>query len=381
MNSENIIKDKWLETVWEKTEKKMKAQSSRMGSIIPYVPENGRYVDMGERNITWWTNGFWSGILWQMYNATKDEEYRKLAEQQEERLDGALNKFMGTDHDAGFMWLHTAVANWRLTNNEESRLRGLQAATLLSGRYNPSGQFIRAWGGQHVNDERAGWMIIDCMMNLPLLYWASDLTKDPRYKTIAIKHAYTTMKHLLREDGSCYHIAAINPDTGELEYYPENQGYSPDSAWSRGQAWAIYGFALSYKYTGDKEFLDAAKKVAHYFIANVAMSGYVALVDFMAPEEPVMYDTTASTCAACGLLELADLVTEHEKRLYSEAAFKILHAVSEKHCNWNEEEDSIVQNGCVAYHRENEIDLPIIYGDYFFVEGILKLKGMSFPIW
>jgi unsaturated chondroitin disaccharide hydrolase len=316
-------------------------------------------------------------MLWQMYYATKQEKYKTAAEGVEKRLDVALEDFEGLHHDVGFMWLPSAVANYNMTGNKKSKSRGLHAANILAGRYNPHGKFIRAWNG-----DRVGWIIIDCMMNIPLLHWASNITNDPRFSYIAIDHADTAIKRLLRPDGSCNHIAILDPENGEMIEAPGGQGYESGSAWSRGQAWALYGFALSYYHTKDERYLDAAKKVAHYFIANISTTDYVPLVDFRAPEEPVMYDTTAGTCAACGLLEIADAVPEYQKRLYVNTAVNILKATDRRFCNWNSDEDAIVTNGMGQYHCEGrDYCIPIIYGDYYFIEAVLKLKDSDLRIW
>ena len=370
------MKETLLE-IYGKIEKKLKAECKRLGEKIPYIPENGHYqTDMREENNFWWTNGFWAGLLWQMYHGTGDEIYKKTAEYSEAAMDRALAEFVGLHHDVGFQFLHTAVADYRLTGREESKVRGLHAANLLSGRFNPAGGYIRAW-----NLDKTGWMIVDCLMNIPLLYWASEVLDDPRYSEIANLHAHTAIRVLLREDGSCNHIGILDPSTGELLECPGGQGYGIGSSWSRGQAWAIYGFALAFMHTGNQEYLDAAKKIAHYFLANTALTDYIALTDFRAPKEPVSWDTTASACAACGLLQIAEMVPDLEKPLYRESAQKILMALAGSHWNWNQEEDGILQNGTVAYGRENETHVPIIYGDYFFVEGISRLLGKEFMIW
>ncbi len=368
----------WLSNVTEKLNIKMKAQAARVGgSFIPYTTTDGFYKqEFGGHDIYWWTNGFWGGILWQMYAATKDELYKTEAEKSDDRLSEALVGFEGLHHDVGFMYLHTSVANYRLTGNEESKRRGLMAANLLAGRYNPNGHFIRAW-----NLDRIGWMIVDCMMNIPLLYWATEVTGDPRFKTIAMEHADTTMKYTVRPDGSCNHIVIFDPHTGEYLENPAGQGYASGSSWTRGQAWALYGFALSYLYTKKEDYLATSKKIAHYFIANVHSTDYVPLVDFRQPPEPVRYDTTAGTIAACGLLALADLVEPLEKDLYRNAAINILKGIDEKHCDWSPERDSIVQYGNEAYHNEAGNHIPIIYGDYFFIEAINRLNNVDFLIW
>ncbi|MDO5418369.1 MAG: glycoside hydrolase family 88 protein [Lachnospiraceae bacterium] len=367
-----------LQEIYEKIDRKLLAECGRMGDKLPFIPENGVYPDMRERNLSWWTNGFWAGMLWQMYDAGKNPVYREVAERSEIAMNEALRRFTGLHHDVGFQFLHTAVADYRVTGNEESKVNGLHAATLLAGRFNPIGNYIRAW-----NLDKPGWMIVDCMMNIPLLYWAGEELEDPRFAYIADQHAHTALKYLVREDGSVNHIAIFDPATGELLARPAGQGYGEGSSWSRGQAWALYGFALAYTHTKKQEYLDAAKRVAHYFIANVAATGYLSLVDFRAPKEPVYWDTTASACAACGLLEIAgaEALTEYEKPFYYDNAVRMLAALAETQCNWNPEEDGIVQNGTSAYERENEMHVPIIYGDYFFVEGILRLMGKGFLIW
>ncbi len=364
-----------LQTIFESIDRKLQAECVRVGHKIPYTTENGMYeTDMRDKNISWWTNGFWAGMLWQMYHATGNEFYKQTAEYSEEAFDEALRRFEGLHHDVGFQFLHTAVADYRLTGNPESRVRGLHAATLLAGRFNGIGNYIRAW-----NKDMPGWMIVDCLMNIPLLYWAGKELNDPRFADVADKHAHTALRTLVREDGSCNHIAIFDPNTGELLELPGGQGRAEGSSWSRGQSWAIYGFALEYMHTGKQEYLDAAKKVAHYFIANVASTGYVALADFRAPKEPVYWDTTASACAACGLLQIAEMVPEYEKDFYYDNAVKMLEALVDHHCDWDVEKDSIVQNGTEAYGRG--VHIPIIYGDYFLVEGILRLMKKSFMIW
>lgn len=368
---------RWLDETGGKIEIKMKAQAERIGSRIPYIPQNGRYVeDKAETDIYWWTNGFWPGMLWQMYQATGEEAYRQAAEKVEEKLDRALEGYEGLHHDVGFMWLHSAVANYRLTGNPRSRTRGLHAANLLAGRYNPRGRFIRAW-----NDDCTGWIIVDCLMNLPLLYWAGSETNDSRFAEIAKDHADTSLRHLLRPDGSSNHIAVLDPTNGDLLETPGGQGFESGSSWSRGQAWALYGMALGYAHTGEERYLQASKRTAHYFLANVAANDFVSLIDFRAPAEPIGFDTTAGLCAACGLLELAEIVNEHEKKLYLRGAIRILQAMDRRCCDWDPERDSIVSHGSGSYHGRNDYEVPIIYGDYFLIEAVLRLQGRGLRIW
>ena len=375
-----------LEKIYEKIDTKLQVECVRMGDKIPYTAENGHYeTDKGVQAPFWWTNGFWAGMLWQMFKSSGKEIYKETAKKSETVMEGALAGFVGLHHDVGFQFLHTAVADYRLTGDEKARVMGLHAANLLAGRFNPMGNFIRAWndgnGPRGEAGNKTGWMIVDCLMNIPLLYWAGKEIDDPRYAYIADQHAHTAMRVLLREDGSCNHIGILDPSTGELLGLPGGQGYGEGSSWSRGQAWAVYGFALAFMHTGKQEYLDAAKRAAHYFISNIVSTDFVSLVDFRAPKEPVYWDTTATACAACGMLQIAEMVPEYEKSLYYDSAVNMLMALNEKHCDWNPETDGIVQNGTASYWSEKDRHVSIIYGDYFFVEGILRLLNRGFMIW
>ncbi|API88714.1 glycosyl hydrolase family 88 [Marinilactibacillus sp. 15R] len=370
---------KWAESIFEKLDDKLSAEAKRLGNKIPYIPDEKTFLyeeDMGETDPVWWTNGFWSGVMWQMYHATNNELYKKTAESNEERLDAAFEIYTGLHHDVGFMWLHTAVANYRLTENKRSKARGLHAAHLLAGRYNPRGGFIRSW-----NRDRSGWVIIDSMLNIPLLYWAEKTIEDPRFGYVAKDHADKVMNHIVREDGSVSHIGVFDPHTGELLDTPRGQGYAPGSSWSRGQAWAIYGFALSYLHTKDIKYLNTAKKVAHYFISEIEKTDWIPLVDFRAPELPKMVDTSAGVCAACGFLEIAQHVDEFDKHLYIDAAVNILKAVEKHYANWDSSKDGIITGATGSYHDEKWTEVPIIYTDYYFVEAVLRILDKDFLIW
>lgn len=366
----------WAGEIYKKLERKLECQCLRLGSIMPYVPVNGIYEDMGEKELTAWTNGFYSGILWQMYHVTGKECYRKAAEGIEKRLDGAFASYTKLDHDVGFLWLHTAVADYRLTGSESSRIRGLHAAGILAGRYNPKAGYLRAWNG-----ERSGIAIVDCLMNLPLLYWASGELHDSALRQIAVNHTDMALQYILRPDGSCNHLVEFDPESGEYLGNPGGQGYESGSSWSRGQSWAIYGMALAYRYTGNEACLDASKRTAHYFCANIALNDYVPLLDFRAPKEPRYLDTTAGVCGACALLELSEHVKPLEQDLYVRSAIRCLKSITENYCQWDPTKDSIVTHGSARYDRPSDREVPIIYGDYFLTEAILRLLNKAFLIW
>ncbi len=369
---------KWAESVSEKIKKKVEVVAERSKNKIPYTTKGGIFDDMSGESICWWTNGFWGGLMWQMYQATGNEMYRQIAEENEKKLDQNLMKAQGLDHDNGFKWLPTAIANYRITGNKESRNRGLLAADNLAGRFNPVGRFIRAWN-DNGDGSRAGWAIIDCMMNLPLLYWAYEETKDPRYLQIATIHADTAEKYFVRQDGSVNHIVEFNPATGEFVRTYGGQGYGEGSSWTRGQAWAIYGFALSYLHTKNEAYLNTAKRVANYFIANTWVGGLIP-VDFRQPEDCTLEDSTAAAIAACGMLEIAKQVSQAEKHVYNNAAIQMLQALEQNRCNWSEDCDNILEKCTAAFHDEKH-EFSIIYGDYYFIEAIWKLTGQELFIW
>ncbi len=355
-----------ISAIWQKIDEKLSRAALRSADKIPYTAIDGVHDDKALTDITWWTNGFWPGLMWLMYVGTGRDVYRTAAEKAEEKLDAAFESYDGLHHDVGFMWHISSGVDYRLFKGRKSRLRTLYAADLLAARFNPMGRFIRSW-----NDDHDGWVIIDSMMNIPLLYWAAKEHRDKRYEYIARLHADTVMRTHLRPDGSVNHIVSLDPADGRVIETFGGQGYGVGSSWSRGQAWAIYGFALSYIHMGEKKYLDAAKKAADYFIACTEKTGRIARIDFRAPEEPVLIDTSASAIAACGLLELGE-----EK--YRAAALDILSAL-EKYCDFNPETDPLLLMGSEAYHGRRHMNL--IYGDYFFAEAVYKLMGNKFLFW
>lgn len=365
----------WIDETWEKLDKKLKVVSERSKNKIPYTTVNGVHNNMAEDDVTWWTNGFWAGLMWLMYADTKDAHYRDVAERAEELLDAAFGEYDKLHHDVGFMWFLSSGTNYRLTGSKKSRLRALYAADLLASRYNSEGRFIRSWNG-----DQTGWVIIDSLMNIPLLYWSSEEHNDPRYRYIAENHADTLIRTHLRGDGSVNHIVDLDIATGEAIESFGGQGYETGSSWSRGQSWALYGFTLSYIHTQKQEYLDAAKCVANYFIAAVSDTDYIPRADFRAPDETII-DTTAGACAACGLIELAKNVGQYERKMYLNAALKILKALEKDYCDFTMDEDSVLQMGTEAYCREHGKHMPIIYGDYFFAEALYKLRGNELLFW
>lgn len=373
------VQSDWVQEAWSSTAAKVKRIHKRIGDRFPHASVNGVYQ---LEPAQWWTAGFWPGLLWLVYRETQDEALKATAESCECQLDELLTDSNRVDHDIGFMWTLTSVANYKMFGDAKSKRRALLAANLLAARFNVQGNYIRAWNPWSEGERNEGWAIIDCAMNLPLLYWASETTGDPRFKHIATKHADTVLEHFIRPDGSVNHIVVFDPETGEKLEVKGGQGYAPESTWSRGTAWAIYGLSLSYQYTGNERYLNGAKQAAHFFLANLP-EDHVPHWDFRLPPDVTAFrDTSAGACAACGLLLLAEQVSEQESAFYYKSGERVLHSLYSNYGAWeSEEEEGLILHGTSHFPEQRNVDVPLIYGDYFFAEGISRLMGKRDQFW
>lgn len=393
MDTELILNDQthaWVSNTWCKIEQKMAWVSEKSRDKIPYLTVNGTHDDRSATNrewregdgLAWWTNGFWGGLLWLMYHETGNPRYAEIAGISEKKMDACFEDFYGLHHDVGFMWRLTAAASCDLTGNVTSCKRALHAATLLAGRFNPAGNYLRAWNSAPNDPEdKRGWAIIDCMMNLSLLYWATAKTGDPRFRHIAMRHADTVMNVFVRSDGSVRHIAVFDPESGKYLHSLGGQGYAHGSAWTRGQGWGVYGFMISYHNTGEERYLRTAERIADYIVSKIPESGLIP-VDFDQPAEPVWEDSCGACIIAGGLLELAKAtgISPEKRQLYLDKALLILRTIDEKRANWGEDCDSIVLNCSGAYH-DRDHHFTMVYADYFFIEAIAKLRGSRLWMW
>lgn len=372
----------WAEETFKKIDAKFSKVTLRSrNKLADGVDSRGIHKEVAPEI---WTSGFWGGLNHLLYDYTKNEDYLKTAQRSEELLDPALYDFKGLYHDVGFMWHILSGANYRLHGDEKSKNRNLHAAASLFSRYVMNGGFIRAWNAEWYGTDTSNWTIIDCMMNLPILYWASDVIGDDRFAQIATAHADMALRDHIRPDGSVVHIVEHDRAGASAIATHGGQGYGVGSSWSRGQAWGLYGFVLSYEHTGEARYLDAAKRIAHYFIANCC-DDWLPRVDFRAPSEPVYYDSTAGACAACGLIEIAKCVGENEGGMYMNAAVNILKALDKNFNDYSPENDAMLGYGTVLYpNREEQMEgvhKSIIYADFFYTEAILKLLGSEFNPW
>ena len=376
----------WTEEMREKILLKMQAVTARNSDKIPYISYDGIYENLADRSktfnnddgINWWTNGFWAGIQWLLYNETEDNQYLLTARFTEEELDRCFDMFYGLHHDVGFMWQLSAVADYRLTGNAVSKKRGLHAAAMLMNRFNPVGGFLRAWNDYDKDIDKngnKGWVIIDSMMNIPLLYWASAETGDPRFGQVARIHADTVQKNFIREDGSTKHIVEFDPFTGDYVDDYGGQGYEKGSSWTRGQGWGMYGFILSYLHTNDESYLDTALKIAGYIMSSIPRDGLIP-IDFRQPETPEVYDDIAAALYASAFIELGKITGESK---YTKTAEKLLKALDMRHSDWDSGRDGILTHCSGAY--SSKVHVNMMYGDYYYIEAVLKLCGSDLLLW
>ncbi|MGW4868312.1 glycoside hydrolase family 88 protein [Streptomyces chartreusis] len=315
-----------------------------------------------------WVGGFWPGTLWMAWLHSGDDTFRTWALASAEKLAPRQND-TGT-HDLGFLFYPSWVTSWRLTGDGKWRTGALRAADSLIQRYNPRGRFIRAWGA--LNDTgNAGRVIIDTMMNLDLLAFASSQTGDAKYLDIAVAHAKTAQRVFPRPDGSTPHVYDFDPASGAAIGPNTVQGYSPTSCWSRGQAWGLYGFTTMYRRTGNAEFLATARKLADYAV-GVLTPDHVPVWDYRAPQQPHdIKDASAGAIMACGLLDLAAATG---RQSYRDVALRLLTALAETCLTRNSARADAVVARCTRNRpSEDGVEISLPYADYYLLEGILRV--------
>jgi len=322
-----------------------------------------------------WTPGFWTGMLWLAYDVTGDEKYREHAEYQlqsyKDRLDEGIHIHT---HDLGFLYTLSCVAAHRLTGNQFAKDVAIQAADLLLNRYLEKAGIIQAWGNLD-NPAQRGRMIIDCCLNLPLLYWAYEQTGMEKYNEAAKNHIANAAKYLIREDSSTFHTYYMDPETGEPKFGKTSQGYSDDSAWARGQAWGIYGLPLNYIYNKNDELIDLSKKLTNYFL-NRLPEDFVCYWDLIFTDGDEERDSSAASTAVCGMLELIKSMDDADplKATYKNAAELILKSLADNYTSKNApESNGLLLHAVYGKPLGNGIDECCIWGDYFYLEALVRM--------
>lgn len=366
--------------------------ANRVDSLFPRTTGKGGKVVL--TNKYEWTSGFFAGSLWYAYELGKTDEMRKQAIKWTEKLEPL--KTFTEHHDLGFMMYCSYGNAYRLTKNAKYKDILVQSAKSLSTRFSAKTGSIRSWNrfgswdGQHKYDFP---VIIDNMMNLELLFFASRVTGDPTYKKIAITHAENVMKNQVRPDYSCYHVVCYDPQTGKVLAKETAQGYANNSTWARGQSWGIYGFTMAYRETGDKRFLETAQKMAKFYINNVNLpadgisywdfnanqKGYTPSKKSHAPETPTNYrDVSAAAVTASALLELSTFKTT-DARSFRNAGVQILQSLSKPayRAQLGQNGGFLLKHSVGSIAHGVEIDVPLVYADYYFLEALNRYKQMN----
>jgi len=339
--------------------------------ILPRSFENGKNTTSDSR---WWCSGFFPGTLWYLYENTKNSELLRYAKLYTNRVE--REKFTTDNHDVGFMLYCSFGNGWRLTGDGHYKEVLLTGAKSLSTRFNPQVGLIRSW--DHNKKKWQYPVVIDNMMNLELLLWATENSGDSKFRNMALSHADKTMIHHYRSDFSSYHLVSYDTISGLPHLKQTHQGFSNESAWSRGQAWGLYGYTYLYRITKDKRYLQQARNIAHFILNHPRMpKDYIPYWDFDSPEIPnTKRDASAACVIASALVELSDFVDGKEAKKYLKVAETQIRTLASP-----EYTAQLGENGCFilkhnvgAYPFKSEVDVPLTYADYYYLEALTRMK-------
>lgn len=322
-----------------------------------------------------WCSGFFPGELWMMYEFTGEDFWKEQAQAYTELLE-PLKDFKGT-HDLGFMLNDSYGLGLRLAPSEKYKEVLLEGAASLASRFNPTVGCIRSW--DHNNGVWEYPVIIDNMMNLEYLFWATKASGDSTFYNIAVSHADNTIKNHFREDNSSYHVIDYDPLTGEVRNKHTHQGYAHESAWARGQAWGLYGFTLTYRETGDAKYLEQAEKIAAFIFGSKTLpEDLIPYWDHNAPEIPnEPRDVSAATITASALYELSTYSKENGEQ-YKQWADTILENLTASYrVPVGQMHGFLLKSSTGHKPAGTEIDVPIVYADYYFLEALLRKKALE----
>lgn len=364
-----------------------KALERACGQIIRNLPqftekfpkaysENGFYAPT--ENVDW-TTGFWTGEIWLAYEFTADPQLRRAGEAQIESFYQRIEKKIDVEtHDLGFLYSPSCVAGYKLIQSLTGRKAALMAADELLTRFHEKGEFIQAWGPLDAPDNYR--LIIDCLLNLPLLYWAYEETGTEKYQRVAQKHIHTALANVIRPDFSTWHTFFFDRETGKPDHGATCQGYRDGSAWARGQAWGIYGTAIGYRYTREESYIPLFKGVTEYFLGHLPED----LIPFWDLEfgdgDQQPRDSSSASIAACGMLEMAKYLEKEEADYYTGIAKKLIKSIADGYAV----KDAKQSNGLVLHSTYSNhspyntcnhygVDECNIWGDYFYLEALTRL--------
>lgn len=326
-----------------------------------------------------WCSGFFPGSLWYLGELTGNQDWSRRAADYTETLDSA--QYLTWHHDVGFIIGSSYLNGYRLGGKEQYAPVVVNAAKSLATRFRPGAGVIQSWNVDKGWQSERGWacpVIIDNMMNLEIMFEATRLTGDSTFYDIAVSHANTTMAHHFRPDFSCYHVVDYNPATGDVRHRQTAQGYADESSWARGQAWALYGYTMCYRYTGDPNYIYQAIKVCDMIFNTPSMpDDLVPYWDYNAPNIPSEpRDASAAACTASALYELS---TYLPGRGYKELADKVVASLSSPayRAATGENNHFLLMHSVGSIPHGHEIDVPINYADYYYLEALLRKKKLD----
>lgn len=361
----------------KKAEEALFFSAGQYEMMLKKIPDNAfpRTADPGGKIVTTasesWTSGFYPGVCWYLYEHTGREAFRMEAINKSMLLE--KEKFNTLTHDLGFM-LYCSLGNgYRLTGSENFRDILLKGARSLVSRYDPDVGCIRSWERE---DKSLYLVIIDNMMNLELLFWSYEVTRDPLFLIVGIHHADNTLKNHFRDDYSSFHVVDYDPGSGRIKKRQTVQGYADGSAWARGQSWGLYGYTMSYRMTGRKRYLEQAVHIADFFLSHPRLpEDRVPYWDYDAPgipDEP--RDASAGAIMASALLELSSYVSSDRKRKFIRNSEMILNTLSGPGFRAEKGENGffILKHSVGNLPGGTEIDVPLIYADYYYVEALMR---------
>jgi len=339
-----------------------------VGDSFPVATEQGEW----NKDAGGWTGGYFAGMLWMMYQATGDSYWLNHAQRYTELLEH--NKDDVNNIDVGILFWPSFDLGYTVTGMEKYRETGLEGARTMMKRFIPDGGYFQNWGALG-DPQQKGFVIVDCLINLDHLYWAFSETGDSSFYKAATSHADRTRVSHVRPDGSSYQVVEFDPANGRMLRGFKKQGYADESTWSRGQSWGIYGFTRVYKHTRERKFLEAAMKMADWFITHLP-ADYVPYWDFSAPGIPDdARDSSAGSMAASALLELATLVDDPAKAdYYKKSAEKILASLTVNYLTRDlpGRNHGVLTGGTYFYEIGSSVDQANIWGDFYYLEALMR---------
>ncbi|GGC97388.1 glycoside hydrolase family 88 protein [Enterococcus wangshanyuanii] len=369
---ENVT-EKWLNEQIDWCVSQIEKNMQRFGTQFPSAcATNGKYRIKANDD---WTNGFWTGMLWLAYEWTKKDKFLALAMENiqsfQKRLD---DHFVLDHHDIGFLYSLSAGAGFKITGNEQCKREVLQAAEVLLARFQEQSEFIQAWG--QYGDPKEYRLIIDSLINLPLLFEATEISGDTHYSEVAEKHYHTLMKTVIKADATTFHTYYFDLETGQPSHGATHQGHSDSSIWARGQSWAVLGIPLNESYLHSVPFPENYTQIVDVFLAHLP-EDLIPYWDFdFTDQHPSDKDSSSLAIAACGLMEAEKLAAFPEAGMLAKGmVYQLGEHYSAKYLPENE---GLLLHGVYAHAEGKGIDEPNLWGDYFYLEALIRLAN---PQW